>query len=147
MTTPTVNVKMEDYKKVRKLMQLATSDNDAEALAALRKANAIWASYGIDWERVFARVVTVVNEFEPAPPGQFDDASSQGRRFDPEGDKKKADIEEAFRLLADEKLSRGFGGFIDSLRTQWEDKGKLTTGQFDALMKAAQVAREGSIRR
>lgn len=64
-------MKLAEYGRLRKLMQMTTSDNDHEALASLRAANAILAAHELSWERVFSRTVTVVNEFEPAPSDQF----------------------------------------------------------------------------
>ena len=60
-------MKIDQFNTLKRIMQLSTSNNDAEALAALRKANAILAEAGVDWSRVFERCVTVVAEYESDP--------------------------------------------------------------------------------
>lgn len=59
-----------------KLMKLTTSTNDAEALAALRKANEQLAKFGGDWERTLRGKITVIGDpFEgasaPTPPAHY----------------------------------------------------------------------------
>jgi hypothetical protein len=65
-----------DFNKLKKLMMLTTSENDVEALAALRKANSLLKAASVTWDRVFARTVTVVNEFEAG----IDDGDYTGER-------------------------------------------------------------------
>lgn len=44
--------------KIFKLLELTQSDNDAEALNAIRKANEIRKKAGLQWEDVFAESIT-----------------------------------------------------------------------------------------
>ena len=47
-----------------KLLRMTTSDNDGEALTALRKANALLRSAGWDWEKLInAKIRVVANPF------------------------------------------------------------------------------------
>ena len=48
-----MTMSLKAFSTLKRLMQLATSDNDAEALAALRKANSLLQAAGVDWQRVF----------------------------------------------------------------------------------------------
>lgn len=47
--------------KILKLLELSKSENDAEALNAIRKANDIREKAGLQWEDVFAKSITVKN--------------------------------------------------------------------------------------
>ena len=57
---------LKDFNQLKKLMGLTTSDNDAEALGALRKANQILAVNGYTWESAFRRLVRVESPIEAA---------------------------------------------------------------------------------
>jgi hypothetical protein len=60
-----------NLEKLIKLIRLSESSNDAEALAALRAANALLKRAGWDWEKLLRGKVTVVADpFSniPAPP-------------------------------------------------------------------------------
>lgn len=45
-----------------KLLRMTTSDNDPEALAALRKANALLVSAGWDWERLIHSKIRIIED-------------------------------------------------------------------------------------
>jgi hypothetical protein len=61
-------MKISDYRKLCKCMQQTFSDNDHEALAAIRAANGILKANGdLTWDRVFARTINVINEVEEDP--------------------------------------------------------------------------------
>lgn len=128
-------MKLKDYEKLRKLMQQATSDNDHEALQALRMANAILKRYELDWDRVFNRVVTVVDEFEAAP--------DEGRSAH---DAERDQVNAAFDVLDGTELRGSFADFIADLRKTWDSTKHLSIGQKDALFRAARRA-QGDNRR
>lgn len=115
-------MKLADFNKLQKLMAMTASDNDGEALNALRAANAILKKYDITWERVFKRLVTVEIEEAPSEP-----PSSAAR-----------DI--ALEAALDKALKSSSGGFRDfllSLQAQWHEKGWLSPAQREAVFKAA----------
>jgi hypothetical protein len=112
-------VTVKQFLQLKKLMQLATSPVDAEALGALRKANAILAAAGVDWQRVFERCVTVTHEVEAAP-DEWPDAER---------------IAQAFAVV-EESAKGNFAEFVASLRAQWGEKGWLSPAQKEALFKA-----------
>jgi len=123
-------VKIADFKKLKKFMMMTLSDADSETMMAIRQANKILTSYGIDWDRVLDRTVTVVNEVEEAPAeDQSDDAKRDGQ-----------DVDEAFAYLGQGRTS----SFIESLQDQWERKRWLSLAQRDALFKT--VDRERRMR-
>lgn len=123
-------MKLADYKRLTKLMMLTTSDNDNEALSALRSANAILRADSIDWNRVFARTVQVINEFEPAP---ADADPGEARRH------QASEIEKAFATL--ERCDK-FNDFITSLQDQWIKRRSLSEHQMEALFKNAREAED-----
>jgi hypothetical protein len=47
-------VKLAEIERLKKLLALTQSENDHEALAAMRRANAILAKHNIDWNSLFA---------------------------------------------------------------------------------------------
>lgn len=123
-------MKLKTFSTLKRLMQQTTSDNDAEALTALRMANTILRTEGIDWDRVFARTVQVINEFEPAPA----DA-------DPDEERKvtSARIDAAFQSI--EQTGR-CNDFITSLLDQWTKRRFLSERQMEALFKNAREAED-----
>lgn len=115
-------MKLADFTKLKKLMQLTQSGNDNEALGALRKANEILTSYQLDWNRVFSRLVKVETPVESA-----EDADKPERQR----------IEEAFAAVEDGDPRGSFADFIASLKEQWDQRGYLSEKQKDALFTAA----------
>lgn len=122
-------MKIKDYHRLQKLMMSTTSDNDHEALQAIRSANAILKHYAIDWNRVFSRTVQVVDEVEEAP---RDLAAVRAE-----------EIETAFGIVEGADSTAGdFASFIASLREQWDRSGHLSAAQEEALFKSAKRINE-----
>src|SRR5690242_5540997 len=112
------HVNLKDFAQLKKLLTLATSDNDHEALAAWRQATAIVARNGYTWEMVLNRTVTVLSEVEPVPI-EDDDLSD----------------------LFDRALRNARGGFrqtIESIREQYATRGFLTPKQRMVIENAAE---------
>ena len=111
-----------EFRQLKKLLTLATSDNDAEALACWRKATQMVARHGFTWEMVMDRLVRVVQEVEA----------------DPEA----AESEDSARLF-DMALSGASGDFrstILSIRDQLRTKGWLSDRQWQVVRDAADRA-------
>ena len=124
-----------------KLMMLSTSDADQEALAALRKANAMLASAKINWADVLVSVLDdelrrprrkskpaepPAEPAEPPPPPRqrFDDAMT---------------INVMFATVYQHGIGNGgFAKFIESIQQYWDAYGFLTEKQFTALKNAAE---------
>lgn len=134
-----------------KLMMLTTSDNDSEALSALRKANAILAQANVNWSEFLSAVQSnkVDNSFR-TPPSQRQQRRNQSHSSgfsanafsDVGGDRtEKFDdakiinpmFEQAFKNAG----NSSFRDFLDSVHEWWEDKGFLTEKQYYSVKKAA----------
>lgn len=126
-------MKLTDFTRLRKLMGLTVSDNDHEALQALRSANAILKQNDITWDKFFSRTVTVVNDFDAAPD---DEPNSEGKR-------RAKMVDQAFEVLARKELRGDAEDFIASLQEQWANNGYLSEKQQEALFKFARNAEEG----
>lgn len=105
-------------------MELATSDNDHEALSALRKANALIAEEGVTWTRVLDRSITIVQEFETA-------AEADG--VDPD---EADDMDDLFERALD-KAHGDFRNVILDIQAQWERKHWLSPKQRGVVERAA----------
>lgn len=128
---------LKSYTQLRKLMMLTHSDNDTEALAALRKANALLREHSYDWNSAFDRLVKVESPIEAAhdPGGSGKPPDTRPRTVDPE----TLRIENAFTAIDEMEFSPGFEDFLGSLKNQWDRVGRLTAAQKEALFKAADV--------
>lgn len=124
-------MKLKDFEKLQNLMEMTRSPVEAEALAAISYANKIIDKYELTWERIFKRLVTVVNDFESDPEDGRSVKDSEANR-----------INSAFEILYDTDLKGTFADFIESLKEQWMSKRFLTTSQQESLFKAARRAGE-----
>ena len=113
MTTITT----KEFQTLKKMMDLTFSQNDGEALNAMRAANALLAKHDLNWKSVLERVVSVDVEAAPyEPPAE----RTQTQRA----------IDDAFEALRDD-----WSPFIASLYDQWEKKQWLSQPQRAALFK------------
>jgi hypothetical protein len=127
-------MKLADFRRLCKFMQMTFSDSDNESLMALRQANTILKKENIDWDRVLNRVVTL--DVEDAPP----EPAPHHTRPTPRADDEAARINDAFASIEDNDPRAGFADFIASLKEQWDRKHHLTAAQKDALFRAADNA-------
>jgi hypothetical protein len=130
-------MKLHDFNRLKKFMQMTFSDSDNEALTAMRQANAVLKREGLDWTRVLDRVVTldVEDADEPSPPSR-----NATRAAQPHGIDEAKRINDAFDTIEDNDPRAGFADFIASLKAQWERRHHLTENQKAALFKAADNA-------
>ena len=112
---------LHDFSRLKKTMQQTFDDNDAIALMALRKANAVLRANNLTWEQVFQRLVKVEVPFEPAPTEQSESAI----------------INAAFETIEASDPRGSFADFVASLKDQWDRKSYLSQKQKDALFDAA----------
>ena len=109
---------LDNFRRLKKLLTLATSDNDAEAISSFRAATRLVAQAGYTWEAVMDRVVSVVQEVEPAPASGDDD------------------LDAAFDLAL--RGARGdFRGTLESIREQYAARGFISSRQREVVMDAA----------
>jgi hypothetical protein len=121
--------KAGEFEIFIKLMMMAQSSNDAEALTALRKANAKLASINRNWEELL-RGKVAMSDFPDAPPmgGDLRTSGSGVKHVGPEIDAMLDDLMQEVR--------GGFRDFIESINTWWTEKGFLTDKQYAAVKKA-----------
>lgn len=116
-----------EFNQFKKVMTLTTSPVDAEALAALRRANAILTARGYTWEQVLNRVIKVEVPIEAA---------------DADGD----DLAQLFESAM--KNARGsFRDTVESIHEKWENTGFLTPRQREVIEAAAQKIETPRFRR
>lgn len=123
----------------KKIMGMTFSDQDGEALNAIRKANAMLAKHNLDWYDVLGRAVNGAADPPPQPQPQPKPAYQGERAEAPKAQPNKLSIEEQIRRAFDElrgNLHGSFETFINSLETQFRDKGDLSIDQRRALFKA-----------
>ena len=58
----TASPELPKHELLLKLLKMTASDNDAEALTAMRKANALLASADWTWDKLLAGKITVVGD-------------------------------------------------------------------------------------
>jgi hypothetical protein len=123
-------MKLKDFERLKSLMRSTTSDNDNEALQAIRAANRLlMRDYALTWDAVFARTVVVTTEVEAAP--EYHVAKTE----------EAVELQSAF-ADAMEGASGGFSEFLSDVYEQWQAKGYLSARQKQVVMDAAARARE-----
>lgn len=132
-------MKVTDFHKLIKFMEMTTSDSDNESLTAIRMANKLLAANGVDWKKVFARLVTLeVEDVEPAPP----EATSKESAGDAERKRERVErIEHMFETVL-EKAGGGFRDWVLDVQKYFASHGYLTDGQFEALRRSYNKAQQ-----
>lgn len=119
-----------DHKTTIKLLNvlnLTTSDNDNEALTAMRTANNILKKHKLDWHKFY-------NIPKEQPKYQYEPPPKQEPRQEPKK-KKSSQVIEMISFIR-ENAWDGFNfDFIDSLEDSFNKYGSLTNKQFKALAK------------
>jgi hypothetical protein len=114
-----MTITVAEFERLKKMMGLTFSDNDGEALNALRAANKVLQGKKLTWRDVLERTVTVDVEAAPPEPRPREEARDER-------------VENAFDLLRD---SDKWTPFIESLHDQWERKNWLSPKQRAALFR------------
>lgn len=104
-----------DLERLAKCLELATSDNDHEALAALRKANQLRKRLGFTWTELLFRGTKPGVEPAQKPSGEFD-------------------VELAYELiLANPDLNAWEEDFVFGSYSQFRQRGHLSAAQIKVL--------------
>lgn len=113
-----------------KVLNLTTSPNDAEALAAARKANDLLKRGTTTWEALLNSGGSVVApDVDEGDLGGDDNAEARA-------------IDEAFQtIFAYGNLRGSFEDFINSLHEQWQHRRSLSPRQKRSLFEAAERER------
>lgn len=131
---------MLDRTRLAKLLALTTSDNDAEALSAMRKANEVVKGQNMTW----AEVVTV--DTQPLINIMVQRRSGMPATTPVDGDDKDwqpphlndaAVIDPMFRAIYAQPRtgSEDFWRWLDDVHEKWRTKQRLTAGQYNALRR------------
>lgn len=99
-------------EKLVKLLNLTTSDNDGEALNAIRAANNLINKNGISWS------VILMQDKPPAPRGMDSDGPSIQQMIDQIRAQVTSDFDDTF---------------LNSIEKQYQRRGKLTDNQIRGL--------------
>lgn len=139
---------MLDRQRLLKLMMMTQSDNDSEALIALRKANSMLKAEGMNWDNILGLQTQLdrLKANRPPPPrppmrptgrGTSEAAARYAKptvRFnDPEISRMLAS------LMRDSK--GGFRDFVESVNDFWQDHGWLSEAQYNAVINAYERAK------
>ena len=129
-----------DRTRLLKLLAMTTSDNDGEALNAMRKANAYIDSWKMTWEDVLTQHKVMNITLHQAQPAYQGDE----RDWDPPHLRDKVVIDTMFRAIYAQPRSDNeeFWTFMDSVHQYWKDKGRLTPKQFQAIRNCYQRVRK-----
>jgi hypothetical protein len=122
-----------DFDRFIKLMMMTTSDQDGEALTAMRKANALLAGLNRNWEELLKGKITVqvVREFKRVDP-------VEERHTNANKHSDAYEINSLFEMLMREvSPNSSFREFVESVHEYWENNGFITDAQYRALKKSA----------
>lgn len=116
---------MLDKARLAKILALTTSDNDGEALSAIRRANAAIKAEGLQWSDLITAAVTTGMTVAPAA----------GEDWVPPHLKDASVIELMFRTVFAQPRSSNeeFWKFMESIHGRWTKHGALSQGQYQAL--------------
>ena len=107
--------------KIAKLLNLSKSDNDNEALAAIRLANKRLAEKGLSWDVVLLPKPKTLSVSGYKPPYNEDDENHEA-------------LMEIFEIVL-EKARGKTQEFVASVYKQYKQTGRLSPKQLDILMK------------
>ena len=125
------SISLTELAQLKKLMSMTTSTNDNEALAFLRKANAILAKYNLTWTEILSRTVTVGASLAPIPGHDVSNGEVSIER----------QIEAAFDEIRG-NVSPGFAEYVESVEKQFLRDRYLSPAQRQPLFAAVMRFRE-----
>ena len=126
-------MKIADFNRLKKLMNMTLSGADQEILTAIRSANEIIRKSDTTWDRVLDRVIKVEVEIESVSEAKGRDMSEAGVAARRAAFSKKVD--EAFATIEASDPRGDAADFIASIKSQWDRNGRLSEAQLAALRK------------
>lgn len=126
-----------DKSKLAKLLQMTTSDIEGEALTAMRMANKMVKDADLTWDQVLndmrGHVSIQVFDFTMKP--------GQGNPFDtgdaPDPHRNANVINQMFAMVYSVPADGSeFWTWLDSVKNQWDQNGRLTKTQYDGLRRS-----------
>lgn len=112
----------KNLDKLKKLLMMTTSDNDHEALQAMRGANKVLASENLTWEQFCKGRIISVTEAPPEPP---------------EREISEDEFVQAAVIVANADIHGSFERMCASIIDQWNRGKKLTKRQKEIIVDAA----------
>ncbi len=139
-----------DHVRLTKLLMMTTSSHDGEALAAIRKANAILKEAGVNWQEFLAGRLPSSARMGPPPPKRdagprpsaregedFHRAPEDERELDRDYYDNVAEINIMFeRARRKVRPHSSSGRTVAGIKKWWEEHEYLTRKQYEALRKA-----------
>ncbi len=110
--------------KILSVLNLTTSDNDHEALAAIRTANSILKKHKSSWNEFFKMPKV---HYQQQPPKQEPKRESKN--------KKSSDALDMISFIRENAWATFNFDFVDSLEESFNKYGSLTDKQYKALKK------------
>lgn len=121
-------ISLSELDLLKRILGMTFSNHDGEALAAMRKANAILTKYNLTWAEVLGRTVNVMST--PAT----DEIVEAGNTID-----LRDQIRNAFNELRGVYMTPSFVGFLNSIEQDFRRNGYLSPAQrkplFDAVKR------------
>lgn len=128
---------MLDRTRLAKLLALTASDNDAEALSAIRKANEIIKGNDLQWLDVVSPAGNTLNITLQRQPMTASPVDGDDKDWQPPHLTDATIIDPMFRAVFAQPRTDNeeFWTFLESLHHQWETKHRLTPNQYSALRR------------
>jgi len=117
-------VKLDDFKRLKGMMERTTSENDNEALVALRAANRLLLRENLTWTRVLDRSVSIAVPFESA-------STANGKTDDDE-------MEALFDAALNKTKPGSFRDTLQDIYDQWQEKNWISAKQRAVVEEAAE---------
>ena len=129
-----------DRAKLIKLLGMTTSQNDGEALNAIRMVNAMLKVNKLDWDSAIAgSKPQPIHKPPPRPQGRG--TTDTAPKYKPPSSR-YTDPEIPRMLQSLMRDSQGdFRDFVQSLNEFWENKGFLTEGQYEEITNTNERAK------
>jgi len=115
-----------------KLMSMTTSDNDGEALIAIRKANKILREAKVSWQELLDAAATQ-QRLPPQPEPDWQNVNTRVERYS-----NKFEIDGMFNRAFAKNNTNDFEEFLSSVHIWWLDKGWLSEKQYRVVKRAAE---------
>jgi hypothetical protein len=129
-------VTLQEFQLLKKLLALTTSPVDAEALAALRRVNALLKQCDVDWNLILSKTVKVIAAAEP-----LDEGPGSTKSFRAADDSVDNDFDDDLQLALDSS-SGSFRDVLLSIEAQYRDGRALSPRQREVVRDAAERAAE-----
>ncbi len=122
---------------------MTTSDNDGEALNALRMANKMLAAEKLTWDEVLAATGSQVNINIGYKRGPYAEPYKAEADWVAPHLRDAVIIDLMFRTIyAQPRNNDEFFQFVDSVHNRWQKHGNVTQGQYQALQRSYQRVRK-----